>query len=131
MMPEPLGAAPAASIRPASSSNERPSVPPAPAVSSRWSSQVPVRESASPITLPARLIAFDTSPCFADPGCSTTPAAPIPSPTSSDWTSDVSDLARISPSSVAGLSRYTAWIRTAPIGVGPIVGLNASKSSSV
>ena len=59
---------PEASISSASSSNERPSVPPAPAVSSSSSGQRSVSASASLITLPARLIALGTSPCFAEPG---------------------------------------------------------------
>ena len=68
--------------------NERPSVPPAPAVSSRCSGQRSVCASASAITGPARPIASLTSPCLADPGCRTTPAAPMPLPTRSDWTSE-------------------------------------------
>ena len=109
---------PAASSSSASSSKERPSVPPAPAVSSRCSGQRSVSDSASLITLPARLIALPTSPCLADPGCRTTPAAPIPSPTRSDWISEARDLSRISASSEAQLSRYTAWISTALIAAG-------------
>ena len=38
-----------------------------------------------------------------------------PSPTRSDWVSEASDLSRISRSSEAQLSRYTAWISTASI----------------
>ena len=80
----------------ASSSKERPSVPPAPAVFSRCSSQPSLSASAAAIVLPARAIASPTWPCFAEPGCSTTPAAPIACPTRNECVSDASDLARIS-----------------------------------
>src|ERR1700721_1132228 len=50
---------------------------------------------------------------LAEPGCSTTPVAPIASPTRSECVSDVNDFSRISGSSEAQLSRYTAWISTA------------------
>src|SRR5580704_7620248 len=96
---------PPASIRSASSSNERPSVPPAPAVSSSRSGHLSVSARASLMTLPARLIALGTSPVFAEPGCRTTPTAPIPAPTRNDWRSEVSDFSRISRSSVAELMR--------------------------
>ena len=57
------------------------------------------------MTSPARSIAGPTSPFSAEPGCSTTPAAPSASPTRSDVVSDVSVFSRISGSSLAGLSR--------------------------
>ena len=75
---------PAASISAASSSNERPSVPPAPAVFSRCSAQRSLSASASRMTSPARSIAGATSPVFAEPGCSTTARAPSASPARSD-----------------------------------------------
>ena len=120
-----------ASISPASSSNERPSVPPAPAVSSKCSSQWPVSDSASLTSLPDLAIALLTLPCFAEPAWSTTPRARIPSPTRSDWMSEARVLLRISRSVVAVLRRYTAWIRTASIGLSSIASRNAAKSSSV
>ena len=46
-----------------------------------------------------------TSPVLAEPGCSTTPAAPIAWPTRSEWVSEASDFARMSGSSLAQLSR--------------------------
>jgi hypothetical protein len=57
------------------------------------------------ITTPARLIALPTSLFFAEPGCKTTPTAPIPSPTRNDWINDASDFLRISRSSEAQLSK--------------------------
>ncbi len=106
-------------------------MPPAPAVSSKWSGHLSVSASASLMTLPARLIALGTSPVFAEPACSTTPTAPMPLPTRSDWVSDASDFLRISLSAVAQLIRYTAWIRTALIRLAPIASRNSAKSSSV
>jgi len=105
-------------------------VPPAPAVFSRCSSQPSLSASASPIAAPARAIASPTSPDFAEPGCSTTPAAPIACPTRSEFVSDASDFARMSGSSLAQLTRYTAWISTASIGLAAIASRNAATSSS-
>jgi hypothetical protein len=47
----------------------------------------------------------ERGPAFAEPGCTTTAVAPIPSPTRSEWVSEASDLARISGSSEAQLTR--------------------------
>jgi hypothetical protein len=105
-------------------------VPPAPAVFSRCSSQPSLCDSACAIVSPARAIARGTSPVFAEPACKTTPAAPIPSPTRSECVSEASDLARISRSSLAQLTRYTAWISTAPMLLAAIASRNAAKSSS-
>ncbi len=105
-------------------------MPPAPAVSSRCRSQPSVSASASLITSPARRIALGTSPFFAEPGWRTTPTAPIPRPTRSDWISEVSDFERISSSSEAQFSRYTAWISTASIGLLSRASRKAAKSSS-
>ena len=80
-------------------------MPPAPAVFSRCSSQPSLSESACLIVFPARAIASPTCPVLAEPGCSTTPRAPIACPTRSECVSEVSDLARISLSSEAQLSR--------------------------
>ncbi len=99
------GSPPPASISAASSSNERPSVPPVPAVFSRCSGHDSLSASASPKISPARAIAGSTGPLSAEPGCSTTPAAPIASPIRSEWISDVSDFARMSGSSLPQLSR--------------------------
>ena len=91
---EPLAAAGAARSARASSSNERPSVPPAPAVSSRCSGQLSDSSSASTITSPARSIAGPTSPpsFSAEPGCSTTPCAPSAAPACSAVVSAVERL---------------------------------------
>ena len=80
-------------------------MPPVPAVFSRCSSQPSLSFRASPIVSPARAIASPTSPVFAEPGCRTTPLAPISWPTRSECVSEVSDLARMSGSSLAQLSR--------------------------
>ena len=111
-------------------------MPPAPAVFSRCSSQpFPPAEdalsaSARAIVSPARAIAAPTSPCLAEPGCSTTAAAPIAAPTRSECVREASDLARMSGSSLAQLSRYTAWISTASMGLASIASRNAATSSS-
>jgi hypothetical protein len=76
--PKPVIAAHTASISAASSSIERPSVPPAPAVFSRCRGQPSLSASASRTVSPARAIALAcTSPVLAEPGCRTTPVAPI------------------------------------------------------
>ena len=54
----------------------------------------------------------------------------MPAPTRSDWISEARDLSRISASSEAQLSRYTAWISTALTGLGFIAARKAAKSSS-
>ena len=103
---EPLAAA-GRSISRASSSNERPSVPPAPAVSSRCSGQsLGLRQRLGDHLRGARDRLVDRPPPFsAEPGCSTTPTAPSASPARSEAVSEVSDLSRISVSSEAQLSR--------------------------
>ena len=67
------------------------------------------------MTSHARLIASSAeSPSLsAEPGCSTTPAAPSSAPALSATFSDASDFTRISGSSEAQLSRYTAWMTSA------------------
>ena len=67
-------------------------MPPAPAVFSRCSSQPSLSSSAAAIVSPARAIASPTWPFSAEPGCRTTPAAPIAAPTRSEWVSEVSAL---------------------------------------
>ena len=96
---------PISSVRRASSSNVRPSVPPAPAVFSRWSGQSSDSFSASAITDAARSSAGATSVLSADPGCSTTPRAPSAAPMRNEVVSDASVFSRKSGSSDAGLSR--------------------------
>ena len=105
-------------------------MPPPPAVFSRCSAQPSLSASASRIVAPARAIASPTSPVFAEPGCSTTPLAPIGAPTRSEWISECSVLARMSGSSLAQLSRYTAWISTASIGLAASASTKAATSSS-
>ena len=51
-----------------------------------------LRSAPRAIVSPARAIASPTSPVFAEPGCRTTPLAPIACPTRSEWVSEVSDL---------------------------------------
>ena len=109
---------PAASISAASSSNDRPRVPPAPAVFSRCSGQPSVSDSASPITSPARLIALRHVALLGRTGMQhhAGRADALADPQRLDQ--GVRDfLARISRSSEAQLIRYTAWIRTALIRV--------------
>ena len=96
---------PAASISAASSSKERPSVPPAPAVFSRCSSQPSLSASASAIVAPARAIAGADVARLGRAGVQHDAAAPIALPTRSEWVSEVSDFARMSGSSLAQLSR--------------------------
>ncbi len=63
------------------------------------------RASASLIRLIARLRAFVRVSSLRAPGWTTTPSAPIPSPTRSAWVSESSDFLRISGSFAAGLIR--------------------------
>ena len=72
---------------------------------SRCSGQASLSASASAMTFPARVIARSTSPALAEPACSTTACAPIPSPERSDVVSAASDLRRIERSADAVLSR--------------------------
>ena len=78
----------------------------------------------------ARASAGPTSPFSADPGCSTTACAPSAAPARSEPVSDASDFARISGSSDAQLSRYTAWMSSASTFEAAIADLNAATSSS-
>ena len=85
---------PASSTSSASSSKVRPSVLPAPAVSSSSSGQL-VRLAERVRAAPCRTRSSD-SPCGSptvDPGCSTTPSAPIASPICSECTSEAIDFA--------------------------------------
>ena len=80
-------------------------MPPVPAVFSKCSSQPSLSFRTSAIVSPARAIALGTLPVLAEPGCKTTPPAPISWPTLNECVSEVSDLARISGSSLAQFSR--------------------------
>ena len=83
------------------------------------------------MTFPARSIASSGGLLSADPGCSTTPTAPSCSPEWSATFSASSDLSRSSGSSLAQLSRYTAWITSASTFESFMAAWKASTSSSL
>ena len=96
---------PARSISSRSSSNERPSVLPAPAVFSSSRRQLSDSDSACFTISPARDSASSCGSPTVEPGWSTTPAALISSPMRSAWISESADFLRIPRSLVAGLIR--------------------------
>ena len=96
---------PARSISSRSSSNERPSVLPAPAVFSSSRRHPSDSASACFSISPTRASASSCGSPTVDPGWSTTPSALISSPIRSAWISESADFFRISRSFVAGLIR--------------------------